>query len=206
MSKGMKKQVFAAACLMSIVLLSGCAGRNYLLVDYQVPMDSKQLQGQTVRLQIADQRESKTMLSPDAAYQFPEFSGIFSLAWIMPDRERILAGEHLLEALFKATFTKRLAEMGIHTSDDPNSAVPVLTINLTHVHIDLQNRRWRTELAYDAVLTAKGHPIARENVHGNAERVRVIGRKGADTVLSEIFSDVVNRLDLIKLFRSAGLV
>ena len=206
MWQGVKISTIIAVCLISILSLSGCAGRNYLIVDYQVPASTSQLDGQTVRLQIEDRRESKTVLSPEAAYEFPEFNGTYSLAWVVSDRERVLAGEHHLEPLFKMTFTKRLTAMGIRVIDSSDTAVPLLMIQLKHFKIDLQNHKWQAQMDYDAVLTAEGRPTSRQNVRGSAERVRIIGRKGADTVLSDIFSDVVNRLDLIKLFEGAELV
>jgi hypothetical protein len=206
MLRGIKQFIIPFACLISIVSFSGCAGRNFLIVDYQVPTASNDLQGQAVRLQVEDGRQSGPILAPDAAYQFPEFSGIYSLAWIMPSQERILAGEHQLMALFKKVFEKRLIEQGASTVSASDARVPLLTITLKNFTIDLQNHKWTADLSYEAVLTHPDHPIARENVHGSAERVRIVGRKGADTVFSDIFSDVVNRLDFQKLFRNAKLI
>jgi hypothetical protein len=206
MSRTIDSYLLRLACLIVIISFLGCAGRNYLLIDYQVPLASDQLKGQVVRLQIQDRRQSESILSDQAADEFPQFGGIYSLAWILPDQQRILAGEHRLNELLKTIFTKRLTDLGAALTDDPNAAVPVLTISLKQLMLDLQEHKWEADLNYDAALVLKGHPTARENVHGSAERVRVIGRKGADTVLSEILSDVVNRLDLVKLFKNAELI
>lgn len=206
MPLGVKKFLF---CLISLFLMAdffGCAGRNYLMVDYRVPEPSDVLKGQVVHLQVEDRRGSASILSPDAAYQFPEFNGTYSLAWVMPNQERILAGEHRLAALFKTVFEKRLEELGINTSETADDSIPVLTIALKHFTLDLQNYKWMADMSYEAVLTQADHPVAKENIHGSAERARIIGRKGADTVVSDIFSDVVNRLDFVKLFRNAALM
>lgn len=185
------------------VFLAGCAGRHYMLVDYQVPVATQELKGLTIRLKIADKREVQTFLTPTAATQFPDFSQIYSLAWITPEQERVLAGEHKLEALFKATFKKRLTDHGIGTTDDMTAPVPQLTIRIKQFTLDYKNRKWVADLGYDAVLSQPGHPTAKESVRGGAERVQIIGRKGADTIISELYSDVVNRLDLSKLFQAA---
>ncbi len=206
MPRGTIKHFLPIACLVLIVSFFGCAGRNYLMVDYQVPMASHELDGQVVRLQVEDQRSSQSILSGGAVFQFPEFSGIYSLAWIMPDQERILAGEHQLSGLFRTVFEKRLGELGVGITGASNTEAPLLTIMLKQFTLDLRDHKWTADLSYDAVLTPKDHPVARENVHGSAERVRIVGRKGADTVLSEIFSDAINRLDLPKLFRNAELI
>ena len=192
--------------LISIVFISGCAGRNYLMVDFRMAAASPELSGQTVRLQVEDRRQPGTVLAPGAAYQFPDFSGIYSLALIMPDQARVLAGEHQLSGLFETAFEKRLAELGVGTTDADGPEVPLMTITLKQFTLDLKDHKWMADLSYDAALTLKDHPSARENVRGSAERVRVMGLTGADTVISEIFSDVVNRLDIPKLFRNAELM
>ena len=206
MPLGVKKSLFCLVSLFLIAAFFGCAGRNYLMVDYRVPEPSNALNGQVVKLQVEDRRESPSILSSDAAYQFPEFSGIYSLAWIMPNQERILAGEHQLVALFKTVFEKRLEELGVKTSKAADDSIPVLTIAVKRFALDLQNHKWMADLSCEATLTQADHPKAKENIHGSAERARIIGRKGADTVLSDIFSDVVNRLDFVKLFRNAALI
>lgn len=193
------------ALLIFSVFFTGCAGRHYMLVDYQVPVATQELKGLTIRLNIADKREFQTFLTPTAAVKFPDFSNIYSLAWITPEQKRVLAGEHKLTALFKATFKKRLTDHGIGTTDDMNAVVPLLTIKIKQFTLDYKNRKWIADLGYDAVLSQPGHPIAKESVRGAAERVQVIGRKGADTVISELYSDVINRLDLLKLFKAAKL-
>lgn len=200
------KSFIILACMFFAGSLWGCAGRTYLIVDYQVPMASEQLKGQTVQLQIDDQRGTKTIFSRTAADQFPSFNDRYSLAWIMPDKERILAGEYDLTTLFRNSFEKRLTLMDAAVSNDNTSQPPVLAITLQKFTIDLQGRKWVANVSYQAILTKPGHPAAKEQINGNAERVRVIGRKGADMVISEIFTDVVNRMDLQKLFQRAELI
>jgi hypothetical protein len=193
------------ACTIFAGSLWGCAGRTYLMVDYRVPAASAQLKGQSVQLKIDDQRGTRTIFSPAAAHQFPAFNHRYSLAWIMPGKERILAGEYDLAALFRNSFEKRLKSMDAVVSDDATHGI-VLAITLKKFTIDLQNRKWIADISYQATLTKPGHPAAIEQISGNAERLRVIGRKGADMVISEIFTDVVNGMDLEKLFQRANLI
>ena len=206
MPQGIKTLVSLLISIFIIVSFSGCAARTYMEVDYHVPNASRDLKGQVVHLKIIDQREAGSILSPNAAYQLPDFSGVYSLAWIMPDQQRILAGEHQLLELFETVFEKRLAALGGGTTDSTLEGIPVLTIALKKVTIDLKDREWKVDINYDAVLSVADHPAAKENIHGSAERVRIMGGKGAETVFSEIFSDIINRLDLIKLFRNARLI
>ena len=206
MPQKFKTSVMLSISLFVVVFFSGCAARTYLKVDYQVPNATQELRGQVVHLRVLDQRAAASILTASAADQFPEFSGIFSLAWIMPDQQRTLAGEHHLPELFKTVFEKRLAELGGGTTDGTDAGTPVLTIDLKQMTIDLKNHKWKADLNFDAVLSIEGRPAAKESIHGSAERLQVLGIKGADTMFSEIFSDSVNRLDLIRLFRNARLI
>ncbi|MCP3894140.1 MAG: hypothetical protein GY706_05855, partial [Bacteroides sp.] len=72
--------------------------------------------------------------------------------------------------------------------------------------IDLQDRKWLAKVSYETNLTRDGSLIAREIATGNAERIRIIGRKGADVVLSEIFTDIVNRVNIVHLFQKAKMI
>jgi hypothetical protein len=206
MPQGTRACVSLCISLFTILFFSGCAARTYLMVDYHVPNASPNLGGQVVHLRVIDQRTADRTLTTDAAEQFPEFKGIYSLAWVMPDQQRILAGEHQLPELFKTVFEKRLKALGGGTTDSTDAGTPVLTIVLKQVSIDLQDHKWKADLNYDATLSLNDHPSAKESVHGSAERVQIMGIKGADKMFGEIFSDVVNRLDLVKLFRNARLI
>jgi hypothetical protein len=60
-------------------------------------------------------------------------------------------------------------------------------------------------MSYEAKLIKDGTVLAAQIIEGEAERVKVMGRKEADTVTGEIFTDMVNRLDLSRLFQQAQL-
>ncbi len=200
------KYLLVLACFGWTVSFWGCTGRSYLIVDYKVPAASQQLNGQTFQLRIEDQRDTKEILTPKAAHQFKAFKDRFSLAWIMADKERVLAGEHDVLALFKTAFQKRMALLGTDPINQGSFQAPVLAISLEEFTIDLKDHKWIADVGYRATLTKEGHIYAKERIRGNAERVKVIGRKGADLVISEIFTDVVNRLDILELFRKAELI
>ncbi len=192
--------------LICLAMVWSCAGREYLIVDYKIPGSTELLQGQSVRIRVEDQREDRKIMSAEAAKQFIDFGDRYSLAWITPEKRRILAGEHDLSALFKRTFEKRLMLMGGQTSSTNQDQDPELTISIQQFNIGLQDQKWVADVGYTAILTQEGHPVIKEQIRGNAERMRLVGRKGADTVISDIFTEVVNRLDIATLFRKAELI
>ena len=89
-----RRSIRLIVLVLAAIFLGGCAGRGYLIVDYSVPAISQQLNGQIVRMQVEDLRKTKAVLEPRAARAFPDFQNRYSLAWVMPNRQRILAGEH----------------------------------------------------------------------------------------------------------------
>ena len=54
-------------------------------------------------------------------------------------------------------------------------------------------------------LTCRGGSMSGRRLNLSSPTTTV-GRKGADIVLSNIFSDVVNRIDVVKLFQQANLI
>jgi hypothetical protein len=206
MQRGIKYPVALLIGVIFVGFFWGCAGRSYLIVNYPVLEASRQLQGQVVHLRVTDQRPTDSILTEEASHQLPEFIGLYNLTWLMPDQQSIQAGELPLMKLFKTVFEKRLRDLGCSLTDSSDAQTAVLTIALKQVTLDLQDHEWKADLSYDAILSLADHPTAKQNIRGSAERVRIIGSKGADKVFSEIFSDVVNRLDLSMLFRNAKII
>jgi uncharacterized lipoprotein YajG len=193
-----------AGLIVVAFLPTGCAApRAYLIVDYPVPEASSQLAGREIRLQVIDGRGDRQVLTPAAQRQFTGFQDRYSLAWITAGRERILAGEKNLEELFLEAFRKRLTQMGAKVLTHDAPGVPLLQVLIDSFSIDLENQRWITSMRYEANLITGDRIVAKEMVSGESERVRVIGRRGADNNLSDIFTTVVNRLEITKMFQQA---
>lgn len=197
------RNLFTTLCL---VLLAGCVGRSYLIVDYQLPPESEELKGQVVRLIVKDSRANRTVLSPSAAKEFNNFKNRYSLSWSSEKNKRTFAGDQDLENLFRLAFRKRLEREGVEVLEHARADVPVFEVVIKDLYIDLQNRKWLTKITYEASLSSDSQLIARENITGEAERLKIIGRKGADTVFSDIFTEMINRIDIAKLFRQTKLV
>jgi hypothetical protein len=190
----------------AILLLSGCTPRTYLMVDYMVLPDSNVLEGQQVRLKINDLRKDMQVLTSAAAREFEGFNGRYSLAWKMPNRDRVLAGEYDLQGLFRETFRKRLENLGVTVVHESDAQAPLFQINLYQLKVDIQRRNWRTAVTYEATLSKDDNLIAKQEIKGSAQRAKIIGRKGADTVLSELYTDMINRLNILRLFEQAKLI
>jgi ABC-type uncharacterized transport system auxiliary subunit len=197
--------VMCCIILSCMTVIGGCAGRAYLMVDYRLPPATDQLKGQVVRLNVTDVREDRYIFTPRAQIEFRDFKERYSLSWVKEDQSRVLAGEYDLRQLFAEAFTKRLERMGIEIAPASQTRVPEFEVVLKTFKIDLKDHKWTADVSYDVNLSSDNQWIAHEKVTGTAERVKVIGRKGADTVISEIFTDILNRVDILKLFEQAKL-
>jgi hypothetical protein len=94
---------------------------------------------------------------------------------------------------------------GVQIAEANKMNVPVFEIELKAFKIDFQKQKWLANLSYVANLSNDGQWIAHQKIAGSAERLKIIGRKGADTILSEIFTEMINRLDIVHLFEQAKL-
>jgi uncharacterized lipoprotein YajG len=194
------------AIVAFLFLTTACGQRNYLIVDYQVPAASQALSGQRVRIEVKDLRENTTTLTPAAAIEFPGFEERYSLSWVNETNLRIAVGEKDLRGLFQESFQKRLTQMGVLVVPPDDDSAPLFQILIQTMQIDLKDRKWTAKVSFESNLFMDNQLVAKETVNGSAERPKILGRKGADDTLSDIFTDIINRLNIIKLFQQAKLI
>lgn len=199
-----RRRWLGLTALSALLLLSACAPRTYLKIDYALPVPSKKLQGQTVRIEIKDLRADRQIFTPAAEPQFKYFMNRYELAVTEGRRKVPLAFEDL-QGLFREAFKLHLKQLGATVVASKDHSAPLLRILLQEVRIDLQDHKWKAKIRYEADLLVGNRLAARETVSGAAERVRIIGSGGADEALSDILTDVVNRLNIVKLFQRAKL-
>ncbi|MDA8138088.1 MAG: hypothetical protein M0036_05475 [Desulfobacteraceae bacterium] len=201
------RQITLQLAIIALLLMTAaCSHRNYLIVDYQVPAETQTLSGQRVRIQVKDMREDTKTLTPAAAAEFPHFEERYSLSWVKESNLRISVGQSDLTGLFQEAFQKRLTQMGAFVVPADESSAPLFQIIIQTMKIDLKDHTWTAKVAFEASLFMDNQLVAKETVNGSAERPKIIGRKGADDTLSDIFTDIINRLNIIKLFQQAKLI
>ena len=76
---------------------------------------------------------------------------------------------------------------------------------MTQFDLDLVKRKWIVKMNYQASLIRDGRLTATESVNGSAERLKLTGKSDAEKVLSELITDMVNKLDVTTIFQQAGL-
>ena len=191
--------------ILALISLSACSPLPYLEVNYRLPLRSESLKGQKVSLDLEDARPGKYMIGRGARDDFGDFSGNMSLAVARGAGTGVRMGVYETPSLFKEAFQKRLENAGAEVLSIEEKGVPDLTVVIQKFLLDLVDRRWTVQMAYEARLSKDGKVLARQIVSGEGERMKIMGRDQADIILGEVFTDLVNRVDLDRLFREAGL-
>ncbi len=191
--------------LFTVLFASACATTSDIAIDYHMPPQSTILTGRHIYIEVVDARIEQSLLGPTAQDMFKYFTGTFSLTLTRENRKGALIGTFDLPPLFHETVTRRLQNMGAQVLTTRENNTPYLKIEITSFHLDLMGRKWISEITYDALLIRDNQILARQSISGQAERAKVIGRAQGQTVIGEIFTDVVNRLDIKDLFLKAEL-
>jgi len=200
-----KRLIFLIPALILAFFAGACASKPFLKVQYQLPSPSSTLEGQQVALAVSDMRSKETLVTETARKSLKDFKGTFSLVVLREDGSGNLRGAYDLVSLFSEVFQQRLKNEGIQATTVADSALPELKIEITEFQLDFVDRKWIVGMNYKASLLDNGILLSKESVSGQAERLKVMGKKGAEKILSELLTDVVNKLNLVGLFQQARL-
>ena len=189
--------VFIGICVWS------CASTQLLRINYQLPASADSLENIRVSVAVNDMRRTKAFLSQSARETLKDFSGNFTLLVSQDASSSALLGAYDLTSAVNALFTQRLLHAGI-TVVDKKAGDAEMEIVLKECMLDLQGRNWVFSMSYQTNLIREGKTTVSETITGRAERLKTIGGREAEKVISELLTDMVNRLDVAKLFRQAG--
>lgn len=195
------KYLCITLCLfLSVIMITSCAKQPYMEMAYNLPAPSASQIGSQVCLTVSDVRTDPELFGDAAQKEFQNFTGIYALTVVSVDKKRSSLGAYKLEELFQKTLEIRLENMGAEVLQACGEETPVMQVEIKTFKIELINRKWRANVAYIANLTADGKNIIKETVSGKAERIKLVGSKAAQRVVGELFTDMINRLDINRLF------
>ena len=182
-----------------------CSSQSYMNINYQLPVDAAVLTGRTVYVETRDLRSDTSVFNAAAKEEFKHFTGLFSLTVENGAEDQKIVGAYPLDQLFETAMKKRLERLGIAIADQPSQQVPTFQLKISQFHINLIGQKWQADISYEASLTQDSQLVAREVVSGSAERMKVIGTGGAEKIVGEIFSDMINKLNIERLYQQAKL-
>ena len=198
-------QVYGWSILLMISFLCGCSPLPQLNVNYRLPTGIENLEGRKVFLVIEDERSKSDILGPGAREEFPGFSGSLSFSVARESDTGFKIGVYDLLSLYREACERRLENEKIRIVGAKDEGEAELKIVVQAFHLDLVKRTWKVKMAYEARLMQNGDVLAKQMISAEGERLKLIGRTQADELLSEIFTDTLNKLNLVQLFRQAGL-
>ena len=202
MGKIKQANIVVLLALLFSALITSCASIPELKVHYQLPPLSDQLKGQKVVLAFEDARRKNEVLGQGAKNQFKGFPGNFSFSVARFDERGFKIGIFQLSAMIMEGFRRRLENLGLEVVFEQSNRDPQLLIILNEFLLDLVNRKWEVKMSYEARLIMEGEVLSTHTISVQGMRYRlVVGRGGANTVLGEAFTDMVNKLDVFRLFQ-----
>jgi hypothetical protein len=204
--QGMQTYKHALTWLSILAFLAAnfwsCAPSNLLRVHYQLPEKSDSLAGKQILLTFKDARETKTMLSKSAREDLRDFTGSFTLVVVQHSGDEKLVGAYDLSALLKEAFKQRLHQSGLQVTEKIQLKHQIEFV-LNRFVLDLEARKWILTMSYQTILKENGDLVISESISGTAERVKVVGSRDAEKIISELISDTINKVDIPKLFQQA---
>ena len=183
-----------------------CASIPKLRVEYRLPPKPEGFHGEKVYLEILDERADKGIIREGAKEDFENFPGNVSLSVARPHDTGFMIGLYGPVELVEEGFARRLKDAGLKVASSRSQSELALQLVLKNLSLDLANRRWVAEMAYEARLRKSGRVLSSQSVSGRVERYKLYGRGQADKAMGEVFTDTVNRLDVLELFKKAGLM
>ena len=180
-----------------------CAPSNLLRVHYQLPATSDSLTGKQIYMTFKDARENKTMLSNSAREDLSDFSGSFTLVVVQESGTEKLLGAYDLSSLLEEAFRRRLQQNGLQVTNKIQLKYQIELV-LNRFLLDLDARKWILTMSYQTILREDGNLVISESISGTAERMKVVGSRDAEKIISELISDTINKMDITNLFQQAG--
>ena len=195
-----RRLALSALAVVTAVMVSACASKPFLKVQYHLPSSSTALAGQTISLTISDLRKDAAFLSSSAKKSIKNFNGTYSLVVVRDDGSGNLVGAYDVDSLLKEIFKQRLENEGGQVLASAEKANAGLAIQLKEFKLDIVDRKWTLQMSYQAGLFKNKGIVAKESVSGSAERLKVMGKTDAEKILGELVTDMVNKLSVAKLF------
>lgn len=192
--------MIAALVLFILLATMGCSKKSYIDIYYMLPHLSNSLAGKKVYLEIKDFRKDKVIFTKAASENFNYFTGLFSLTLKEDRKKDLLLGAYELPNIYEEAFKQRLKTLGIDLVKEKSNEVQTFEVVLKEFKIDLVKHKWVADVSYEASLIKDSQVIAREIVRGKTERFKLIGSREAEKAISELFSEIINKLDINRLF------
>ncbi len=188
------------------VLMFSCTKIPQVNVLYRLPPKKSELKDLKVFLSFEDQRTNKDFLGPGVKADYKNFSENFSFSIATGTDQGFRIGVFDLPSLLMETFKRRLEYAGITVLKEVGGEDAEMVIVLEEFLLNKVDWSWVFKMSYEAELKKEGRMLTKQTFTGEAERFKLVGTKEADTVVGETYTELVNQLNVQRLFRQGGLI
>ncbi|MCX5879501.1 MAG: hypothetical protein NTY44_10375 [Deltaproteobacteria bacterium] len=191
--------IFAA-----LLFTQACSSIAYIQLNDRLPAKANALEGRKVFLAVEDERKTKEFAGRGVKREFDNFSETLSYSVRKGTEPPLKLGLYDAPSLVKEALRLRIENEGVEIVPEKKATQVELVFMLQEFSLDLIDRTWKVRLGYEARLVKNGAVLSKQFATGEAERLKIIGTEQADAVVGDLFADVMNRINLVKLFRDAG--
>lgn len=191
--------------LVALFFTQACSSIAYIQLNDRLPAKANALEGRKVFLAVEDERKTKEFAGRGVKREFDSFSETLSYSVKKGTEPPLKLGLYDAPSLVKEAFRLRIENEGVEIVPEKKASQVELVFVLQEFSLDLIDRTWKVRLGYEARLVKNGAVLSKQFATGEAERLKIIGTEQADAVVGDLFADVMNRLNVAKLFRDAGL-
>ena len=204
----MNKKNMVLLNLSVIFLLStliSCTTVPEIRVTYRLPGETDNLSNISVFLEFDDERTSKNIIGENVRQEYKGFPGNFTMYVSRNAGKGFKSGIFDIKNLFLETMKMRLKNQGLIVVEKENMSANKLIIVLKEFSIDLIERKWVVRITYEAKILTDGKERAKQTINAQGERLKLLEHRQADILMSNIFTDSINRLNALSLMEAANL-
>lgn len=190
--------------LAALLFTQACSSIAYVQLNDRLLAKTTALAGKRAFLSVEDERKTKDFARSGVKREFDHFSENIAYS-VKKDTEPALnLGLYDATSLVKEAFRLRVENEGVEVVSERKAGQVELVLALQEFSLDLVGRNWKVRFGYEVRLIKNGAVLAKQFANGEAERLKLMGTEQADTVVGDLFADVMNRLNVAKLFKDAG--
>ena len=191
--------------LAVLFFAEACSSIAYVQLNDRLPAKASALEGKKVFLAVEDERKTKDFAGRGVKREFDNFSESIAYSVKKGTEPGLKRGLYEVQSLVTEAFRLRIENEGVEIVPEKKANEVELVFVLQEFSLDLVDRTWKVRLGYEVRLIKNGVLLSKQFATGEAERLKIIGTEQADAVVADLFVDVMNRLNVAKLFREAGL-
>jgi hypothetical protein len=188
----------------AFLFTQACSSIAYVQLNDRVPAKALALEGKKAFLSVEDERKTKEFAARGVKREFDNFSENIAYSVQKGAEPALKLGLYDAASLVKEAFRVRVESEGAEILPERKAGQVEMVLALQEFSLDLVDRNWKVKFGYEVRLIKNGAVLAKQFANGEAERLKLMGTDQADAVVGDLFADVMNRMNVARLFRDAG--